>query len=176
MKERGDPIVSVYQLAHGRGFFDDFDRLGPSGDAKEDKEARGAARLLPAPATSSALTTRDGAAGGAATGAAALAAAAGGAGVAGPRPQTLCSARTPPAEPAAVAGRAGGAEAGALVAGRARRVLTVVDREGPRGALLAFMDAHGDNAPLLRLLAACRDEVTDACWGVFPLRPDRMAG
>ena len=54
----------------------------------------------------------------------------------------------------------------------------VLDDEGPRAALLAFLsqhDAHA-NGVLLRLLAGTRLEVEACCWGVFFLQPDELAG
>lgn len=53
--------------------------------------------------------------------------------------------------------------------------LKVVDRDGPRGVLLAFL-GDSDNGALLQVMALAREEVERACWGVLCLQPNELAG
>ena len=59
-------------------------------------------------------------------------------------------------------------------------MLQLVDDEGPRGVLLAFL-ADGStgcegNMSLLSLLAAERDAINRMCWGVILMQPDEHFG
>ena len=66
-----------------------------------------------------------------------------------------------------------------LEGSRRTRSVEVVNRDGPKGVLLAFLAEDGSDAgnePLLLALSAAATEVKEACWGVMLLEPSELAG
>ena len=72
----------------------------------------------------------------------------------------------------------GSVDDSASASAQPRRQLSVevIDRNGPRGFLLAFLSADDDNRALLHVLAQAAQDIEDKCWGVLCFQPDALAG